>query len=217
MHFQAGNGIASWLHKGGGSFWEKTLLIQLTATGVDIWEWEKKCQGNNGFSVKNYPPLCWEKCYIFFILGLENSWPLLKPGGSKTMTEHSAQSLAETQKHSYRESWRMQTHLERHVDRGRGTIDTRRVIHSKPQPESPLHQGEVIWSQEVTRRRLDHHHHGKGYTKCCFCSWSLSNSFCLCDISYDDITLPSKTHALWKITSKEAGVWVDNRCSVLHY
>lgn len=39
------------------------------------------------------------------------------------MTKHSAERLAETQKHSCRESWRMQTHLERHVDRGKGERD----------------------------------------------------------------------------------------------
>lgn len=38
-----------------------------------------------------------------FILGLENSWPLIKPGGSETVAEHSIQSLAGTETQLQRE------------------------------------------------------------------------------------------------------------------
>lgn len=68
------------------------VAIHLTARGVTSRN--EKIRVGTGFLSK-ISFLVLGRALNYFILGLENSWSLMKPGGSKTMTEYSAQSLAE--------------------------------------------------------------------------------------------------------------------------
>lgn len=100
IHSQAGSGVASCLHKAEESV-AKDSLPSFS------WLQERLKTGSEKKDPRVRTGSLLGKVQDDFILGLENSWPLIKPGGSKTVNEHSAQSLAETQKHSCRESWKM--------------------------------------------------------------------------------------------------------------
>lgn len=125
------------------------VVILLTVRGRGgMWEWEETSLSRGQLSVENIFPVLGEVLYDF-VLGLENSWSLIKPRGREAVTEYSAWSLAEigeAQLQGERDSVNTSGKA-RGQSRGK-YADTRRMTHSRPQsPCRPFVKGRWLMTR----------------------------------------------------------------------